>query len=350
MPSLPTTNAAATYTTIPISGIDVVSRSTQNLSACLSRSRPWPEFLTTTAALDFPTSLSDASLRFRRNATYFSVNYAIIITACAAVSLIGTPIALIVIGFVFFLWLILHFFREDPLLVWGHHISDLGVILGLVLVSVAALWMTGPLNSLSIGIGVGLLISVVHGVLRNPEGLFLDENDAVSNECFVVFCVLAGIELNSAAQNYILLLLILTNFAYGHNYHIRRGLEATSSIGENWAWLVLVPWCPRKVNERDTSSCSRLRWSQGPTILDPTDIDKATSVVLIQWCNVKSRNKGLKNNMGVVHALFLSDSAEKSMAAVDPWWLRHCNGELQYNADSYNVVQQNTGTMVLAPP
>ncbi|KAL0306178.1 UNVERIFIED_CONTAM: PRA1 family protein G2 [Sesamum radiatum] len=183
MPSTRSATAAppATYTTIPISGLDVISRSTQNLSAYLSRCRPWPEFLATTSALDFPHSISAAYLRFRRNAIYFSINYAIIVTACAAISLIGSPIALIIIGFVFFLWLILHFFREDPLLIWGHQISDWAVILGLVLITVAALWITGPLNSLSIGIGAGLLISVVHGVLRNPEGLFLDENDAASD-------------------------------------------------------------------------------------------------------------------------------------------------------------------------
>ncbi|GFP94786.1 pra1 family protein g2 [Phtheirospermum japonicum] len=185
MPSTSTsTSAAARYTTIPISGVDVIYRSTQNLSASLSRCRSWPEFLTTTA-FDLPLSLSAAYVRFRRNSTYFSVNYAIIITACAAISLIGSPIALIVIGFVYFLWLILHFFREDPLLIWGHQVSDWAVIVGLVLVSIAAFWITGPLNSLSIGVGLGLLISVVHGVLRNPEGLFLDENDAVSNGLIV---------------------------------------------------------------------------------------------------------------------------------------------------------------------
>ncbi|KAL1556102.1 PRA1 family protein G2-like [Salvia divinorum] len=172
--------AAATYTTIPISGIDVIYRSTQNLSASLSRCRPWPEFLATVSALDLPPSLSAASLRLRRNAAYFSLNYAIIVTACAAVSLITTPVALILLGFLLFLWLILHFFREDPLLVWGRHVSDWAVIAGLAVLSILALWITGPLHNLSIGIIVGLLISVVHGVLRNPEGLFLDENDAVS--------------------------------------------------------------------------------------------------------------------------------------------------------------------------
>ncbi|CAA0832499.1 PRA1 family protein G2 [Striga hermonthica] len=177
--------SSATYTTIPISGVDVIFRSTQNLSASLSRCRPWPEFLSPISAFDLPPSASAASLRFRRNAAYFSVNYAVIITACAAVSLLGSPISLILVGFVYFLWLILHFFREDPLLVWGHHVSDWAVILGLVLISVVAFWITGPLNSLSIGVGLGLLISVVHGVLRNPEGLFLDENDAVSNGLIV---------------------------------------------------------------------------------------------------------------------------------------------------------------------
>ncbi|GER52733.1 prenylated rab acceptor family protein [Striga asiatica] len=108
-----------------------------------------------------------------------------LITACAAVSLLGSPIALLLIGFVYFLWLILYFFREDPLLVWGHHVSDWAVILGIVLISIVAFWITGPLNSLSIGVGLGLFISVVHGVLRNPEGLFLDENDAVSNGLIV---------------------------------------------------------------------------------------------------------------------------------------------------------------------
>ncbi|KAL3643221.1 hypothetical protein CASFOL_014036 [Castilleja foliolosa] len=184
---MPSTSSAAAprYTTIPISGVDVISRSTQNLSTSFSRCRPWPEYLAATAAFDLPSSLSAAYARFRRNSTYFSVNYAIIITACAAVSLIGSPIALLVIGFVYFLWLILYFFREDPLLIWGHQVGDWTVFVGLVLVSIAAFWITGPLNSLSIGVGLGLLISVVHGVLRNPEGLFLDENDAVSNGLIV---------------------------------------------------------------------------------------------------------------------------------------------------------------------
>ncbi|KAK3013349.1 hypothetical protein RJ639_008342 [Escallonia herrerae] len=180
-PTTTATTAAATYTTIPISGADVISRSFQNLSSSLSRSRPWPEFLAGAGSFVRPDSLAGAGIRLRCNAKYFGANYAILTSACAAASLIGSPVALIVAAFVGMLWLVLYFFREDPLVVLGRHVSDWAVMVGLVTVSVLAVWFTGILNNLLIGIGVGVLISAVHGVFRNPEGLFLDENEAASD-------------------------------------------------------------------------------------------------------------------------------------------------------------------------
>lgn len=66
------------------------------------------------------------------------------------------------------------------MVVLGHQVSDLVVISGLVIVSAIVVWFTGILNTLLIGIGIGVLASVIHGSLRNPEGLFVDEDDAVS--------------------------------------------------------------------------------------------------------------------------------------------------------------------------
>ncbi|KAK4341969.1 hypothetical protein RND71_037785 [Anisodus tanguticus] len=37
-------------------------------------------------------------------------------------------------------------------------------------------WFTGILNILMIGLGIGVLVSVIHGGLRNSEGLFVDED------------------------------------------------------------------------------------------------------------------------------------------------------------------------------
>lgn len=85
-----------------------------------------------------------------------------------------------VTGAVVGLWLVIYFFREDPLEVWGHHVSDWAVLVGLGLVSVLVVWASGGLGSVLLGLVVGLVLCGVHGLLRNPEGLFLNENDAAS--------------------------------------------------------------------------------------------------------------------------------------------------------------------------
>nr|GMC76348.1 PRA1 family protein G2 [Ipomoea batatas] len=172
--------AAATYTTIPIPASGVVQRSIQNFYAYFNRCRPWPEFLST-AAFDLPASTSDVWIRLRRNSNYFAVNYSILVSCCAAASLLGTPILLAVVVLLFALWLVLYFFREDPIVVFGRHIGDQLVIAALVIGSALILWITGVLNNLLFGVGVGISLSAIHGIFRNPEGLFLDEDDAVLN-------------------------------------------------------------------------------------------------------------------------------------------------------------------------
>ncbi|KAL7219972.1 hypothetical protein ACSBR2_012938 [Camellia fascicularis] len=64
---------------------------------------------------------------------------------------------------------------------WGYHVSDRIVIGGPVLVSATVIWFAGMVNYLLIGVAVGLLISAVCGALRNPDGLFLDEDGAISD-------------------------------------------------------------------------------------------------------------------------------------------------------------------------
>lgn len=67
------------------------------------------------------------------------------------------------------------------MVVWGHHVDDRIVMVGLVVITALTVWLTGFVDNLLVGIGIGLLIAAIHGVFRNPEGLFLDENDAASN-------------------------------------------------------------------------------------------------------------------------------------------------------------------------
>ncbi|KAK9049533.1 hypothetical protein SSX86_031498 [Deinandra increscens subsp. villosa] len=177
---MPSPTPATTYTTIPISGTDVIFRSFQNLSSFLSLLRPWPEFISNAASFNRPDSLSLAATRIRINSKYFLINYSIIITACTALSVIGNPRALLAFGLVFTLWLVLYFFREDPMVVWGHHVHDHLVTASLVFLTGIAIWNIGFVSNFLIGIGVGLLISIIHGAFRDTQGVYLDETDAAS--------------------------------------------------------------------------------------------------------------------------------------------------------------------------
>ncbi|PON88866.1 Prenylated rab acceptor [Trema orientale] len=173
--------STATYTTIPISPGDVISRSFQNLSAAASRRRPWPEFVASSALDRPPRSLSHALDRIRTNAKRFRVNYAILVCGCAAVSLVGTPFSLVVTAAVVALWLLLYWFREDPLVVWGHQLGDRALLLSLLLLSIAALTcLTNAASSLLMAAGVGITLCALHSLLMNPDAFFLDEDEAAS--------------------------------------------------------------------------------------------------------------------------------------------------------------------------
>ncbi|XP_043689275.1 PRA1 family protein G2 [Telopea speciosissima] len=169
----------ATNTTIPISGDDVISRSLFNLSAFLSRCRPWQEFVAA-GVFDMPEPLTSAGDRLRKNGNYFRLNYGILLLACSALSLLAKPIDLLFVLAVFALWLIFSVFREDPLIMWGYHVSDRMVLLALILLSFSAVWFTGVLHNLIVGLCIGLLLSAIHGVFRNSDGLFMDEGEAAS--------------------------------------------------------------------------------------------------------------------------------------------------------------------------
>lgn len=180
MPPLPinasNTPPTTTYTTIPISATDVIFRSVQNLSSTVSRLRPWPELIAS-GAFNRPDSFSTALTRLRTNFDYFRINYSIIISAFGALSLIGSPISLIILGVVFVLWLLLYFFREDPLVLFGYDVSDRLVLFGLVVVSFLGFWLSGGVGSLVVGIVIGVLVCGVHAVFRNSDGLFVEEED-----------------------------------------------------------------------------------------------------------------------------------------------------------------------------
>ncbi|MCL7026895.1 hypothetical protein MKW94_028104 [Papaver nudicaule] len=172
---------ASGYTTIPISSNEMISRSYHNLSVFLSlRRRPWSEFLATDV-FDKPESFETALARIKKNSEYFRLNYGFLVLACALASLITTPVSLVLVAGIIGLWLLLYVFREDPVFMFGDQpISDRLVLMGLVIVSLLTIVFTGVLQTLMFGLGIGLIISAIHGAFRNPDGLFLNEAEAAS--------------------------------------------------------------------------------------------------------------------------------------------------------------------------
>ncbi|KAG7534426.1 Prenylated rab acceptor PRA1, partial [Arabidopsis thaliana x Arabidopsis arenosa] len=177
-PPPPTT----TYTSIPLPTGDVISRSIHNLTSAISSHRPWSE-LVFSGDFSLPESFSSLLLRSKTNFNYSFVNYTIVVATCAAFALItASPVALIVVGVIIALslWLLFHFFREDPLILWSFQVGDRTVVLFLVLASVWAIWFTSSAVNLAVGVSVGLLLCIIHSVLKNSDELFLEEDDAVT--------------------------------------------------------------------------------------------------------------------------------------------------------------------------
>ncbi|KAL4185942.1 hypothetical protein AMTRI_Chr10g233390 [Amborella trichopoda] len=170
----------STYATIPISNGNPISLSLSNLLSYYSiNHKPWPEFLST-AAFRRPENLSGALSRLRTNAICFRVNYAVLILSIALISLIQWPLSLLVVAAILAGWLLLYFFREDPLVVFDRGINDRTVLIGLVVITLAGLWLTAVVATLVGALGIGVLIMGVHAIFRESESLYMNEEEAVS--------------------------------------------------------------------------------------------------------------------------------------------------------------------------
>ncbi|CAH8306211.1 unnamed protein product [Eruca vesicaria subsp. sativa] len=174
----PVENLPVTEEETHLSFGEVISLSVQNLIAFVSSHRPWLELLAL-GSMDRPTSFSSAVSRSKLNLHHFLVNYSLVAAVSAALFLIGDPTALLIIASFAVMWLLLCFCRDHPLVLYGRHVSDRVIFFGLIVGSFWALWLTHCFLSLVLGIVAGALLCLVHAVLRNPDDLFVQEEQVV---------------------------------------------------------------------------------------------------------------------------------------------------------------------------
>ncbi|XP_073066543.1 PRA1 family protein B4-like [Primulina eburnea] len=145
----------------------------------LSNRRPWPE-LVDRSAFSKPESISEATLRIRKNYQYFRINYLTVVTAVLAISLLTNPFSLILLAGLLAAWMFLYLFRQSsdpPLVVFGRQFSDRETLLFLVISTVVVIFLTSVGSVLVSALMVGVAIVCAHGAFRVPEDLFLDEQE-----------------------------------------------------------------------------------------------------------------------------------------------------------------------------
>ncbi|KAD4178538.1 hypothetical protein E3N88_27129 [Mikania micrantha] len=152
---------------------------TENL---VGKRRPWRQFFDY-STISRPITYHDSMARIRRNLNYFRVNYAMLMLLIIFLSLIYHPVSIIVFLIVFVAWFFLYFFRDDgsPVMVFNYFVDDRVVLIGLSLLTVFVLVFTDVGMNLVVSLVIVVAVVGLHAAFRSPDGLFLDEQEAVES-------------------------------------------------------------------------------------------------------------------------------------------------------------------------
>lgn len=154
-----------------------MSRLPEASQSLMATRRPWGELLDPTA-LSIPSNLSDATTRLAQNLTHFRFNYTLVLLLVLFLSLIFHPISMIVFLLVFVAWLFLYFSRDYPLTLAGFAIDDRVVVVGLGVVTVAALLLTQVWVNVVVSVAIGIALVCLHAVLRGTEDLVMEDRES----------------------------------------------------------------------------------------------------------------------------------------------------------------------------
>ncbi|KAK1285595.1 PRA1 family protein B1 [Acorus calamus] len=153
-----------------------ISRLADTSHRAFARRRPWLEMLDR-SAFARPESATDALSRLKKNVSYFKINYVAFLALVLALSLLSHPLSLVTLLSLSAAWSFLYLFRpsDPPLVLFGRTFSDRETLGGLILLTIIVVFLTSVGSLLISALMVGAALVCVHGALRVPEDLFLDE-------------------------------------------------------------------------------------------------------------------------------------------------------------------------------
>ncbi|MEW5299824.1 MAG: hypothetical protein WDW36_002799 [Sanguina aurantia] len=146
-------------------------------SQVFKQRKPWSEVVDR-SAFSKPATLSEATSRLRKNASYFKVNYLIVVLLTTALSFLLHPASLIAVALLSAAWVYLFLIRTTPLEIGGRTFSERDKLIGMCAVSVITIFfLTNVGTVLLSAISIGAAAVVVHGATREPDNLFIDEGE-----------------------------------------------------------------------------------------------------------------------------------------------------------------------------
>lgn len=166
----------------------LITHISENVRNGFSLRRPWAE-LTDRSAFSKPESFSEATLRIRKNYTYFRVNYLTIVVVVLAFSLVTNPFSLLLLLGLLASWCFLYLFRpsDQPLVLFGRMFSERDTLGILIFLSVFVFFLTSVGSVLISALMVGAAVVCAHGAFRAPEDLFLDDQEPSASTGFLSF-------------------------------------------------------------------------------------------------------------------------------------------------------------------
>ncbi|KAI8022323.1 PRA1 family protein F2 [Camellia lanceoleosa] len=172
-----------TYGTIPTSlpaggssKLEFFSRAKDRIRADLGTPRPW-KLMISPHSISVPGGPAEAAARVSTNASFFRMNYAIVVLFALFLGLLWHPISLIVFLVMMCAWLFLYFLRDEPLVIFNRTIDDCTVLMVLSVFTILFLFLTDVTVNIVVGLVVGVVVVVVHGVLRRTDDLVMVDEE-----------------------------------------------------------------------------------------------------------------------------------------------------------------------------
>ena len=125
-----------------------------------------------------PSTMNEATARIRKNFHYFKINYILAMTIVLLITMFIYPKSLLVLSVVLFGWIYLYVIRQKPIVINGIPIEGNVKLTSCSAISMLVIFFLTNVGGLLLyAFTFGVIVIAIHGALRVPDDLFIDETE-----------------------------------------------------------------------------------------------------------------------------------------------------------------------------